>query len=99
MGDVDSERDWARDESWAQMSIHICPAAAPLGFFGPLVNAADVEDSKDMRGPAQDGSVDYFERQTGFQCADDEYSSQWDAIQLCMAEVTKQGKWHEVKRV
>jgi hypothetical protein len=103
--DVDSEGDWARDESWAQMAIHICPQAASphpdpmLGGLGPIVNAADLEDSKDMTGPAQDGSVDYHERQTEFQCADDEFPDQWAAIQSCMAEITKHGEWHDVKRV
>jgi len=95
--DVESEREWARDESWADMAIHICPQTAPNG----VVNAADVEDSMDMTGPAQDGSVYYNQRQQEFQCEDTnpKYSNQWEAIQTCMTDISRAGKWHKVKRV
>jgi len=94
--DVESEREWARNESWAQMAVHICPQTAQNG----LVNAADVEDSMDMTGPAQDASVYYYQRQQDFQCGDDEeYPEQWNAIQTCMTAITKAQKWHEIQRV
>jgi len=93
--DVESEREWARNESWAQMEVHICPQTAQNG----LVNAADVEDSMDMTG-TQDGSVYYYQRQQDFQCGDDEeYPEQWNAIQTCMESITNAQKWHEIQRV
>merc|ERR1712194_971107 len=96
------EREWARDESWAQMAIHMCPQNAPITQqFGPVVNAADVEDSMNMTGPAQDGSVYYHQRQQDFQCSDPnpKYNKQWKGIHTCMSDITEAGLWHKVKRV
>jgi len=79
------ERHWANDFADMDLPNNVCSEQA-------TVPAADVEVSTHMTG-TQYGAVNYWERQTDFDC------DNFAAISCCMDVITDRDQWHQVARV